>query len=245
MFGFGKKKEATAPAPSPKHLKGLNGSADEIYLLAAADGSYGTKTDLAEGCVEACLQGRPENLRQFFKGYLYYKIENQGHTQVDEGFENLLVKSFHQVVTKSDDPKEAALSLMKDVMPHHIRTALNIVLRVACYDGKDAAAEAALEAGADANAADGKPLLNAVAKNNTQLFPLLYRFHADFNLAAAKADGAQAKTLLLHKSKLDSEKIAAYQEQIAEQQVTIDELRTRIEALEDKPSQKAPAKLIL
>ncbi len=239
MFGFGKNKEVSSPPPpNAKYLKGLNGSADEIYLLAATDGSYSTKTDIVKGCVDAYLQGRPENLQQFFKGYLYYKIESQGHTQVDDGYEALLVKPFEQVVAKADNPKEAALNLVQDVMPHHIRTALNLVLRVSCYNGAETTAEAALQSGADVNAADGKPLLNAVGRNNTNLFPLLYRFNADFNLAASKADAGQAKTLLLHKSKLDSEKIA-------EQQATIAELRTRLTALEEKPAQKAQAKLVL
>lgn len=158
---------------------GFSDRIDEIFYLAQTDISYNVKIPLLEGCMQAFGEGRPQPMRAFLKGYLEFKRHKGSltdilSTKMDDGISNLVARPAMLLVEKSHTPKETLETLGAELSAFFRSALHDLVLRESVLHGSWPAAEAALDLGADPNAAKGRPLINALSKGDHRLMELLF-----------------------------------------------------------------------
>lgn len=157
---------------------GFSDRVDDIYYLAQANTSYDIKIPLLQGCMQAFTAGRPQPMRAFVKGYLELKRNNGSltdilSTKMDDGISNLVARPAMLLVERSHTPKETLETLGVELSAFFKSALHDLVLRESVLHGSWPAAEAALDLGADPNAAKGRPLVNAASKEDYRLMELL------------------------------------------------------------------------
>ena len=165
---------------------GKQGKLADIAAEARKEtGDWKIRKNLLDGCVAAFREGKPENLACFLANYLSLKREVGDVTKLangpmDEGFKGLVAKPSCLLIEESNKPMETLDLLSKNMSPYFKQVFLDLILREATASQGAYAAQIVLDAGADPNTGSGRPVANAVLRQDHKTIELLYRYGADF-----------------------------------------------------------------
>lgn len=167
----------------------------DVFAMAARDCNYDEKEGLLQTCMDAFRNGQPEKMRQFIKGYISFK-RGEGKVGMDAGYINLAADPLVALVEESTDAAATLDNLLMDISHTHRSVILNFSLRRAVWKGSGIdVVTALLDAGADINTCEGKPLSSAITNNHRHLISLLNSRGVNWDLTPddAEADYMQRR----------------------------------------------------
>lgn len=168
---------------------GYKGTAADVFTMAnSLDEDETDQEHVLAGAIRAFEEGRPENLQQFFSGYLARKsadgyLEELEQNELDEDIDTVVLKTAMQLIEKSDQPRATIVAMAGGMAPYFAQTFLDLTLRAAVAKNNAYVADQLLDLGADVNCHEGRPFYIAYTEGHLQTAALLLKYKADTKMS--------------------------------------------------------------